>query len=46
LIWMPNDRVSMDLGYERYEMEGQDGVTSDGMYPSANIVVVGARIWL
>lgn len=45
LIWKPGDRWSVDLGYERYEMAGADDVTADDMYPSANIVTAGARVW-
>jgi hypothetical protein len=44
-IWTPNQRCSFDLGYERYEQEGTDGVTPDAVYPSANIVTAGARWW-
>lgn len=45
LIWTPNSRVSFDISYERYEQSGQDGVTSDDLYPAANMIMVGARLW-
>jgi hypothetical protein len=46
LIWTPNSKVSFDIGYERYEQEGTDGVTPSEMYPGANVMVLGARWWL
>lgn len=38
------ERLLLDAGYKRYEMVGLDGVTSQEMYPSANIITVGARL--
>jgi hypothetical protein len=46
LIWTPNSKCAFDIGYERYEQEGTDGVTPSEVYPGANVVVVGARWWL
>ncbi len=46
LIWMPNQKFSMDAGFERYEQSGLDGVTPGDAYPSATVLMVGARIWL
>ncbi len=46
LIWSPNTKCAFDIGYERYEQEGTDGVTPSEVYPGANVVVVGARWWL
>lgn len=46
LIWTPSPTWSMDIGYERYEQEGTDGVTPSDAYPSANVITAGARWWL
>jgi hypothetical protein len=37
--------LSLDLGFQRYIMNGLDNVTSPSAYTSANIYTVGARIW-
>ena len=37
--------LALDLGYQRYVMNGLDGVTSASAYPSANIVTLGLRVW-
>lgn len=46
LIWTPNADWSLDVGYERYEQKGTDGITPDDAYPSANFIMVGVRRWL
>lgn len=46
LIWFPNERYSCDVAFERYEQQGKDGTTDDRMYPAANIITIGGRIWL
>jgi hypothetical protein len=45
LVWNPTDRFSMDVAYERYELRGTDGKTVQEMYPSANVVILGVRLW-
>lgn len=40
-IYRPNDWLTMDLGYERYEMNGNDRKTPSEAYPTANILNVG-----
>ena len=45
LMWKPTKRFAVDIGYDRYKQEGQDGVTSDVMYPSADIYTAGVRVW-
>jgi hypothetical protein len=35
----------MDVAYERYELRGTDGKTVQEMYPSANVVILGVRLW-
>lgn len=45
-IWNPTSKVRVDLGYERYQQEGTDGVTLQEIYPSANIIILGVRLWL
>jgi hypothetical protein len=39
------DRLTLDLGYRRYEMVGQDHQTSKSAYPRANILTAGFRWW-
>jgi hypothetical protein len=39
------DRLTLDLGYRRYEMVGQDHQTSKSAYPKANILTAGFRVW-
>jgi hypothetical protein len=39
------DRFTIDVAYQRYNMQGLDGVTSQSAYPKANIVTLGARLW-
>lgn len=46
VIWTPSTRFSLDAGYERYEQKGKDTVTSKEVYPSANVFIVGVRVWL
>ena len=38
------EHLLLDAGYKRYEMTGLDGVTSQEMYPNANIFTIGARL--
>jgi hypothetical protein len=45
-IWTPNSRCSFDLEYELYDQKGSDGVTSQDVYPQANVIIAGVRIWL
>jgi len=37
--------VSLDAGYQRYVMEGLDGITSQSAFPSANVFTIGLRLW-
>jgi hypothetical protein len=46
VIWAPTDRLAFDVSYDRYEQDGQDGVTPEDAYPQANAIMVGCRIWL
>jgi hypothetical protein len=39
------DHLNFDVGYQRYDMHGLDGVTSASAYPVANIFTVGLRLW-
>lgn len=45
VIWSPNPRMSFDVSYERYEQQGLDNETPDELYPTANMIMVGARFW-
>ena len=40
-----HDRVTIELGYKRYEMFGTDDKTDASQYPSANIVTLGFNLW-
>ncbi|HVU18199.1 MAG TPA: DUF3570 domain-containing protein [Candidatus Didemnitutus sp.] len=44
LVWTPTARVQCDVEYDRYEMRGRDGVTSQSAYPRAGIVTAGIRL--
>ena len=43
LTMFKGQNINFDLAYERYEMEGRDGVTSPLMYPDADIYTVGLQ---
>lgn len=45
-IWDINEHVSIDATYERYLMDGRDGVTSPRAYVDADVVTLGIRLWL
>ena len=40
-----HEHVSLDFALKRYEMSGKDSATSADLFPKANIVSIGARIW-
>ncbi len=44
LVWNFNDRLSVDVAREQYNMEGRDNVTPDSAYIRARIVTLGAKI--
>lgn len=44
-IWKLSSAVSLDLAYDRYEQTGKDSETPDEVYPTANVITAGARIW-
>ncbi|MBT7068721.1 MAG: DUF3570 domain-containing protein, partial [Verrucomicrobia bacterium] len=46
LIWNPTRTLSLDIGYDHYEQEGKDDVGLPEMYPSAEFITGGLRIWL
>lgn len=41
LVYRPTDWLSMDIGYERYVMDGNDNDTPTAAYPTANVFNVG-----
>lgn len=43
LIWLPTSQFSMDVGVERYQQKGNDGVTDPEMYPTATMFIIGAH---
>lgn len=45
-IWVINEHVSIDATYERYLMDGRDGMTSSSAYVDADVVTIGIRLWL
>lgn len=40
-----NDHLHLDAAFKRYEMFGDDGVTSDSAYPTANVFSIGGSVW-
>lgn len=40
-----HERVSLEVAYKRYVMEGTDGVTSSDQYPSAHVITAGVTLW-
>lgn len=45
VIWMPTDKLNLDLSVERYAQKGTDGVTPEDAYPSATIIMAGIHLW-
>ena len=45
VVWRPSPQWSVDLGVERYEQEGTDGITPSEAYPVANVISGGVRLW-
>ncbi len=43
LIYRPVDWLTMDIGYERYVMDGNDSRTPSAAYPTANVFNLGIR---
>ncbi len=46
LIWNPTKTLSLDIGYDHYEQQGKDETLPAEMYPSADFITGGLRIWL
>jgi hypothetical protein len=44
-VWMPTERLSFDVSFDRYAQSGSDSETPDAVYPSANVIMGGARLW-
>ncbi|MBD5778319.1 DUF3570 domain-containing protein [Pelagicoccus sp. NFK12] len=44
-IYKLSEAVSLDASWERYEMKGRDGNTSDEAFPSADILTLGGSWW-
>jgi hypothetical protein len=42
--WKVTGHIQLDVAYDRYVMNGRDGVTPGSAYPVANIYTAGARI--
>lgn len=43
VAWQCTKQLAVDAAFDRYEQDGQDGVTDDDMYAKANVMTVGAR---
>ena len=43
VVWTINASWQLDAAYERYEMDGQDSITSPAVYPRADLVNLGVR---
>lgn len=41
----PFDWGSLELAYKRYEMSGNDNITSSAQYPDANVYTAGITLW-
>jgi hypothetical protein len=39
------EHISLSVAYQRYAMDGTDGVTAEDQYPTANVFSVGATLW-
>ncbi len=46
LIWNPTKTLSFDIGYDRYDQQGKDETLPEEMYPTADFITGGLRIWL
>lgn len=44
LVWTPTDRVRLELAYDRYDMQGRDGITSGSAFPDADIFTAGVNL--
>jgi hypothetical protein len=45
LVWKPTHNKNISLSYDRYEMDGRDGVTPGEAYPKANMLSLGVKLW-
>jgi hypothetical protein len=45
LIYAVDDKWSVDVSYERYDMHGRDGVTPQSAYATANVLTIGGKLW-
>jgi hypothetical protein len=46
LLWVVEpQRITMDVGFDRYHMRGLDRVTSPSAYVDANLFRVGIKVW-
>lgn len=44
LVWTPNEHLRLDLAYDRYRMDGRDGLTSPTAYCTAGTVTAGVSV--
>lgn len=43
-VWKARDWLQFDVSYDRYAMHGRDSVTPQSAYPSANVLMFGAKV--
>ncbi len=43
--WRITHELSVEGGYQRYEMQGLDGITAASAFPKANLITGGLRYW-
>lgn len=44
-VYQINDRLSVDIDFERYEMTTEDVDTPQAAFPSADILTIGSTLW-
>jgi len=44
-VWKFNDAFQFSVAYDRYTMNGRDGVTPGEAYPSASLFTAGFKVW-
>ncbi len=45
VVYKLSERIHFDAAFERYEMEGRDGVTPQAAFPDAEILTLGGTLW-
>ncbi len=45
IVFKLSDQFSFDAAFERYEMEGRDGLTPQSAFPDADVLTIGGVFW-